>query len=197
GGRKRIWITEFAYYGTDDLPRRPFIPQANAWAEQRLLENERQCADYTVRFFVLMLSRGVQKVFIHSGSSGAINEPEFECPLFAYGATPRKLAPALATLTGLLGPAPSYVGERRLGNSGYCVAFETGRSSVLVLWQTEDSTAISIAAPATKDVSWLDTVGRTLTSPPSPLSSSPVYLIGQSGQAKDLLQTIQPVRDRQ
>ena len=32
----------------------------------------RQCADYTLRFFADMLSRGVQKIFIHSGASGTV-----------------------------------------------------------------------------------------------------------------------------
>ena len=111
GGRKPIWITEFSYYGADNLPRRPFFPRASSWSEARLLDSERQCADYTVRFFLVMLSHGVQKIFIHSGASGRVNDPNFECALFDYGGVPRKLFPAMAVLTGLLGPQPACVGR--------------------------------------------------------------------------------------
>ena len=84
GGRQPIWMTEFSYYGADNLPRRPFLPRADDWAEERLLESERQCADYTVRFFLVMLSHGVEKVFLHSGSSGRVNNPNYECALFLW-----------------------------------------------------------------------------------------------------------------
>ena len=61
GRRKPIWMTEFSYYGADNLPRGR-LPRADDWAEERLLESERQCADFTVRFFLVMLSHGVEKV---------------------------------------------------------------------------------------------------------------------------------------
>ena len=109
GGRKPIWMTEFSYYGADNLPRRPFFPRANNWAEERLLDSERQCADYTVRFFLVMLSHGVEKVFIHSGASGRVNDPNYECALFDYGSVPRKL---FAALGGLDGPARRAAGVR-------------------------------------------------------------------------------------
>ena len=38
GGRKPIWMTEFSYYGADDLPRKPFFPGPDSWSEERLLE---------------------------------------------------------------------------------------------------------------------------------------------------------------
>src|SRR5205085_9215524 len=77
GGRKPIWMTEFSYYGIDDPPRKPFVP-GGGWSEERLL-SERDCPEYTVRFLAVMLSRGVEKVFLHSGASGAVNDPNYEC----------------------------------------------------------------------------------------------------------------------
>ena len=168
-----------------DLSRRPFQPADNSWAEARLLDSERQCADYTVRFFVVSLARGVQKIFIHAGSNGKANENDVDCPLLVHGA-PRKLLPALAVLTQLLGPAPVCAGERNLSGPDCCVAFETPERSVLVFWQSSgDGSKPNL--PTGSDLTWLDTMGRKLAGPPAKLSSSPVYLVAPAGKAKELL----------
>ncbi len=192
GGRKPIWVTEFSYYGTDTLPRRPFIPQPDAWAEERLLDSEQQCADYTLRFFVVMLSHGVQKVFIHSGASGAVNDPNLECALFDYGGAPRKLLPALAVLTHLLGASPQCVGSKTIGKAGHVVGFETGRQAVLVLWLAEDERVPTLLMPSGRELTWVDTMGRKIAGRPIRLSHSSVYLLGRSGRAAELLQHIAP-----
>ena len=192
GGRKPIWITEFSYYGVDDLPRRPFIPQPGAWAEGRLLESEQQCADYTVRFFVVMLSHGVQNIFIHSGASGTVNNPNFECALFDYGGAPRKLLPALAVLTQVLGPRPRALGMKTIGKAGYVASFETGNHAALALWQAEDESAPDRSLPAGDDLTWVDAMGRKLAGPPAKLSSSLTYLLSRSGRAAELLENIAP-----
>ena len=187
GGRKPIWITEFSYYGVDDLPRRPFTPQPDAWAEERLLDSERQCADYTLRFFAVMLSHGVQKIFIHSGASGAVNDPNMECALFDYGGAPRKLLPALAVLTQVLGPSPECVGTKAIGKASHVAGFETGKQAVLVLWQAEDEQTQNLSLPSGSDLTWVDAMGRTLATPPKKLSHSLTYLLGRSGRAAELL----------
>jgi hypothetical protein len=194
GGRKPIWITEFSYYGTDDLPRRPFIPGANSWSEQRLAESERQCADWTVRFLAVMLSHGVEKVFIHSGASGAVNEPDFECCLFDYGGGPRKVFPALAVLTNLLGEKPASSGMRDVGRTGHAAAFETGGRSVLVGWAEEgsSSTAPVMVIPNECRLQVLDIMGRPIQGGSVTLSRSPIYVIGPAGKARALLGALNP-----
>jgi hypothetical protein len=192
GGRKPIWITEFSYYGVDNLPRRPFIPQPDAWAEERLLDSERQCADYTMRFFAVMLAHGVQKIFIHSGASGTVNDPSFECALFDYGGAPRKLVPALAVLTQLLGPSPECIGTKTIGKASYVAGFETGKQAVLVLWQAEDERAPDLSLPSGSDLTWVDAMGRKIAEAPAKLSSSLTYLLARSGKAVELLQKIAP-----
>ncbi|MCX5673805.1 MAG: hypothetical protein NTX87_02250 [Planctomycetota bacterium] len=188
GGRKPIWITEFSYYGADDLPRKPFVPSPHSWSEERLLESERQCADYTVRYFLVMLSRGVQKIFIHSGASGAPNQPNFECALFAADGAPRKLFPALAVLTDLLGPSPAPAGERLFGDTGRALAFEAGPRSVIAAWQPGGGGAVSV--PKGMGARWLDIVGREAGANVT-LSDSPAYLVGPAGKAGELLQSLQ------
>jgi hypothetical protein len=192
GGRKPIWVTEFSYYAVDNLPRRPFVPQPEAWAEERLLDSERQCADYTLRFFTVMLSHGVQKIFIHSGANGTVNEPNFECALFDHDGAPRKLLPALAMLTQVLGPSPECTGMKRIGTDAHVAGFETGRQAVLVLWQAEDGRGPDLLLPSGSDLTWMDAMGRKTNARPTKLSNSLTYLVGRSGQAAELLQKIAP-----
>ncbi|MEK7766564.1 MAG: glycosyl hydrolase, partial [bacterium] len=79
GGPKPIWITEYAYYGIDELPWTPHLAGGD-WAGSRLLRDERQAAEYAVRLAVLMLAQGAEKLFYHSGASGAVNDPGLENP---------------------------------------------------------------------------------------------------------------------
>lgn len=196
GRRVPMWVTEFAYYGADNLPRRPFQPTGSSWSENRLLEGERACADLTLRFIVVMLSRGVEKVFIHSGASGEVNRPDFECAPFGYGGTPRKLAAALAVLTDLLGPAPACEGERRLGEAGWAVAFRTPRQGVIILWKDDEDADVRIGVPPSPDVARLDVMGRPLADGPIDLATSPAYLVGPAGKTKQLLESVQPIQSR-
>ncbi|MCX7424191.1 MAG: hypothetical protein NTW96_00915 [Planctomycetia bacterium] len=190
GGRKPIWITEFSYYGADNLPRRPFFPRADNWAEERLLDSERQCADYTVRFFLVMLSHGVEKVFIHSGASGRANDPNYECALFDYGSVPRKLFAALAVLTDLLGPRPVSVGESQVGDLGHAAAFETGKQSLVALWSEGDTPGPHVVIPAGESLVVVNVVGRKRAGRDLGLSGSPAYLLGPPGTAKKLLKSL-------
>ncbi|NLH97938.1 MAG: hypothetical protein GX446_00440 [Chthonomonadales bacterium] len=183
GERKPIWITEFSYYGTDNLPREPFVPASNDWAEERLLASEQECADYTVRFCAIMLARGCEKVFIHSGSSGAINAPAFECCLFDQGGAPRKAASALGVMASMLGPSPRPAPVPRTPEGVFAGAFETAQRSVAMLW----ATAPGRRAHIPKGVRCFDLMGRTLSGSSVRLSGSPVYLVGVPGQADRLV----------
>jgi hypothetical protein len=175
GRRRPIWITEFSYYGTDTYPREPFIPDSSNWAEERLLQGEKQCADYTIRFFTVMMSVGVEKIFIHSGANGAVNAAQFECCLFGPGGAPTKVFPALAVFTDLMGSRPVLTESQRLGKTGYSYAFATEKGPVTVLWDTADHPQSAVPVPA--DCVCLDLMGRPIRGPTVALGSSPVYLI--------------------
>jgi hypothetical protein len=190
GGRKPIWVTEFSYYGADNVSRRPFFPRAHNWSEERLLDSERQCADYTLRFFLIMLSHGVEKVFIHSGASGRVNNPNYECALFDCGSVPRKLFAALAVMTGLLGERPACVGELPMGNLGHAVAFETGKHSLVALWSEVEESGQRVVLPAGDALVVVDVVGRKIAGHALELSGSPAYLVGPPGKAQELLQSL-------
>jgi len=162
-----------------------------------MTDSERRCAEYTLRYFIVMLSRGTEKIFIHAGSSGTANQPNFECAIFAAEGAPRKLFPAMAVLTELLGPAPAFAGERRLGATGWAMAFKTGKQSVVILWDADEDPAARIAATSSAAGRWMDIMGRPLAAPPAGLSTSPVYLIGPAGKAKELLELLGSIRVRE
>jgi hypothetical protein len=186
GGRKPIWITEFSYYGADDLPRKPFVPTGGDWAEERLLTDERECAEYTVRFAAVMLARGVEKVFIHSGSSGAANMPGFECCLFGQGGAPRKAAAAVAAMAAALGPKPKPQRMPALPEGVYAAAFETGSASVVMAWATQGARSVKVPP----GVRCINMVGAVVTQPMVRLTGSPIYLIGKPGSHAHLAQAV-------
>ncbi len=189
GGRKPIWMTEFSYYGADDLPMKPFHYSQGVWADARLLDSERQCAQFTVRWFAIMLTHGVEKIFVHSGASGRANDPQFECAFLEYGGAPRKLAPALAVLTELLGPKPAASGFKRLGERGCAAAFEAAGRSVVMLWEEEDGPGAQVSGlPA--DARRLDMMGRDLPGGAVRLSPSPVYVVAPAGRAKAVFDAV-------
>lgn len=140
-------------------------------------------AEMTVRFCVVMMARGVEKVLIHSGSSGSVNVPAMGCCIFKYGGAPARVFPALAVFTDLTGPAPQYVGEARPGEDVYCFAFETGERSLLVCWSAFDQ--VEMAVP--EGARCLDFMGNELAGRSVTLTQTPVYLLGPSGAGKELL----------
>ncbi len=187
GGPKPIWITEFSYYGTDDIPARPFFEEEWAWAN--LLGDEQTCAAYTIRFLTIMLARGVEKAFIHAGTNGPINEWRFECCLFAQGGTPRKVFPALGVFTRLLGSRPKMVRERILHEGVHCLAFETEERSVVVLWSDHEDEAGTMVT-SQRDAKWVDIMGRKIPDGSVSLAGSPVYLTGPARRARQLADSV-------
>ena len=179
GGPKPIWMTEFSYFGTDDLPRKPFIPIPALWSETRLL-SEKEVAEYIIRYITIFLGRGGEKIFLHSGCTGSVNKPGTESCLFADGAV-RKVFPALAVFTELMGDSPKYVADKTVG--GLMFAFETGKQTVLVLWDPDEKATATVPA----GVTCLDIMGREIKESKVRLTGSPVYVIGLAGAAKKIV----------
>jgi hypothetical protein len=176
GGIKPMWITEFSYFGTDDLPRKPFIPIPALWSESQL-HSEKEVADYTIRYATIFLGRGGGKIFLHSGCTGSVNKPGTESCLFADGAV-RKIFPALAVFSELLGPKPKYVGDQSNGGA-YIFAFETAKRAVVILWDPEEKKSVAVPIGASCE----DMMGRVLSRPTISLTGSPVYVCGPPDKA--------------
>jgi len=182
--RRPIWITEFSYYGADDPTTTVHIPGTN-WEDSRMLNDEKQCADYTVRFFALMLEQGVERIFIHAGTNEPVNTPSVECCLFD-GNAPRKVAPAVAQFCSFLGSNAKPAGYHGTPGGAYSMGFETGKQAVVVAW----STGISASPRPPSGFRAFDEMGNMISGPIH-LSESPVYLVGPSGSAKQALAAIQ------
>ncbi len=179
GGPKPIWMTEFSYYGSDDLPRQPFVPIPGLNSEGQIL-SEKQAADYLVRYCTIFLGRGGEKIFLHSGCTGSVNKPGTESCLFTDGAV-RKAFPAMAVFTEVLGTSPKFVADKTPGGA-FIFAFETGRQAVLVLWDPDEKTTARIPA----DAACKDLMGRVVPGPTVSLTGSPVYFIGPPNQARKI-----------
>jgi hypothetical protein len=174
GKRKPIWVTEFSYYAADNLPRKPFLPDGDDWAENRLLESESECAEFTVRFCAIMLARGCERIFIHSGSSGSVNMPSFECCLFDYGGTPRKVASALAVLAHMLGSNPTAIAANAGADGVHRSVFRTATGAVAVVWSPTARKPLRVPAGARAS----NLMGTPIKGPSLILSGAPVYIVG-------------------
>ena len=185
GGRKPIWATETGYYAMDVKPWEPWTPPKEVHAAGILLRDERQCGDYTVRYSVILLSHGVDKIFFHQGIGGEPNCSllNMDNPFLGPQGVPTKAYSALAGLANALGSTPHYVsplakaslidGRDTKGVFGY--AFQCAPKATLVAW-----------APDWGDVRWTITlphgatarnvVGKRIKGHEIQLGESPIYI---------------------
>lgn len=183
GGRKPLWITEVGYYGMDNPSRSPFYPVDWNWGEAEAMQDERTAAEYTIRLFGILLARSAEKLFIHSAfASWSPNSRRVQCPFFDYGGAPRKMLPAVALFSKLMGDRPKYIGQS-VGGGNYCFAFETPERCLVMLWTTgkEKTLPSSIAGAKAMDI-----MGN-LRKQPLTISESPLYLLGGAGKSQAVL----------
>jgi hypothetical protein len=189
GTVRPIWVTEYSYYGADDLPWTPFNAVSdNDWAGARLLDSEKECAEYSVRFALVMLGAGVEKIFYHSGANAEANAAGLECCLLGAGGVPRKVYAAQSALANLLGSAPRFAGRLTApeGSEGlYGYAFQCGGRAVLAAWADDAGDGWTIAAP--DGVEAFDILGNPAGRGPWALSGSPVYLVSTKLTAESLV----------
>jgi len=197
GKRKPIWITEYAYYAADDLPWLPWSPPANYSAANLLLKNERQCADWTVRYNVIMFARNVDKIFYHQGSAGPVNHNivHLECPFFGDFAEPRKVYAAQSALANLLGASFSFSGTlsaeagSQLSHSVQTYGFQSEGNSILVAWVSEEEKRkVTIALPDSAEI--YNVMGNRINANGSiRLDQSPVYIVARSKDTAGFLRS--------
>lgn len=199
-GRKPIWITECSYFGTDDLPLEPYVVGPGPWAANRLLRDERECAEYAIRFNAIMLAHGVDKIFYHWGgpASSDVNDDEslLESWMTAYGGAPRKLYAAQATMADLLGSAPKYAASIEVPSkpeggkpSVYGYAFQCGSQAVLIAWAPTDDNRHSTWALDVPDAAKAcSIVGAAIDNKHIVLGDSPVYITDSQMDAQKLAQ---------
>ena len=190
-----IWVTEYSYYAADDKPWTPFV-KASGWAAARLLDSERRCADYSVRFAVVMLASGVEKVFYHSGASGEVNREPLECCLLGYAGVPRKVYAAQAALAHVLGPKARFVArlpqparDGRRVEGLYAFAFQCGGRAVLVAWADTYLAGDDWSLSVPEGTHLYDIVARRVDRAPRKLTPSPAYVVSGSLSATRLAES--------
>lgn len=196
-GAKTIWMTEYSYFGVDEFPVDPFVINPVPWAPNRLLDDEKQCADYSIRYAAIMFAHSVEKIFYHGGHSMSceLNEPwaETESALTHYGGIPRKLYVAQAAMANILGPEFTFAGvlPGTETNGVYAYAFQAAGRAVLIAWAPDMVNANrtwTLNAPDAAQV--VNVAGTPHGSGPVTLSDSPVYIVDESRSAEALLQAI-------
>jgi Secretion system C-terminal sorting domain/Glycosyl hydrolase catalytic core len=197
GGRKPIWITEYSYYGADSLPWSPWKAPENHWSANLLLESERQCADWTIRYNTIMFARGVEKIIYHEATEGLINDgsPNLEFAMLGEEGVPRKLYAAQAAMANFLGPEFTYAGqlennmpsENSTTHKIQAYSFQSNEKAVLIAWISEkEYSNVLLNVPDGVDV--YNIMGaKTSLSGEIKLSISPVYIVSNSLSASDLL----------
>lgn len=185
--RKTIWATETAYYGIDEFPYLPWQPPVDHFAANLLLADERQASDYLVRFSVIMLAHGVEKVFWHEPISGDANvgTKDIENVFIAPGGLPRKSYAAVSALANVLGPAPVFAGQWLMPKAvteaaaknllGY--AFKAGRHAVLIAWSAGDAAKENWTLVLPPGATARTITGAPVTGERVALSESAVYII--------------------
>jgi hypothetical protein len=108
GGRKPIWLTEYGYYADDDPA---IVPLAHGGFDQPLDSELQQC-EYAVRWAVLNLAHGVDKIYYHAGTCDGLNQDSLLGIFFEYGGTPHKIYAAQAVMAHFLTPTTPFI--RRL-----------------------------------------------------------------------------------
>jgi hypothetical protein len=199
GGRKPIWITEYSYYGADSLPWTPWKVPKDHWGANLLLEDERQCSDWTIRYNTIMFARGVEKVFYHEPIDGLINDGALSLEFAFLGeeGVPRKLYAAQSAQAMILGPEFTFAGqlennippENKTTHQIQGYSFQCDQRAVLVSWISEKETStVKLVVPQGVDI--YNIAGTKLT-PTSDiiLSNSPVYVVSDSLTAEELLQS--------
>ncbi len=187
GGRKPLWMTEFAYYADDDPD-----PFAHGWPD--LLDSEWQQACYNTRACVIMLANGVEKVFYHIWTT-VVNRDSGAALFFEDAGAPRKIAATQAAMCRLLGARPEFLRRLELEGDLHGYVFrapEAAGANTAVLWLEYGSARMD----KTPDCDYFDTCGTRLTGPAITLSEAPVYVLIPADEAAGagLSEALQGVR---
>lgn len=182
GGRKPIWLTEYGYYADDDPAA---VPLAHGGFDQPLA-SELQQSEYAVRWAVVNLANGVDKIFYHAGTCDGLNQDSLQGIFFEYGGAPHKIYAAQAVLAHWLTPTAQFVRRLPLAGPVRAYLFRDGDNLVCVVWADRDDAGQKVELASDKVAVW-DLMGRPQTARRFTPSGTPKYLTA-SGLTDDEFQ---------
>lgn len=174
GGRKPIWITECGYYADDEPASVPMSHQGF----NRPLSSEQRQAEYAVRWGVIALANGVDKVFYHAGTCQGLNDDNLEGVFYKYGGEGRKIYAAQAVMAHLLTPSAKFVKPLSLGAAAKAYLFQDGSRLIGVIWSPERAKPEAVRLTNDKLALW-DLMGRPQQAREFTPSGTPVYIIAE------------------
>jgi hypothetical protein len=179
GGPKPIWITEYGCYADDDPACVP-VTIGDAAMNRSKWPSEQAAAEHIVKFTAVTFAHGVRKIFFHAGTSAQINGVDGGGIFFEYGGAPRKMYPAVAALTRLLGTPDESLGTIVQGDVR-AYLFRRGQQSLAIVWSTTPKkTMLKLAG----GVQAFDIMGNHSSAQEIAVGTTPVYLVESSRDAK-------------
>lgn len=170
GGAKPIWITEFGCYADDDPACVP-LTVGDATMNRCRWRDERTASEQLVKFVAVSFAHHVRKIFLHAGVCGPLNGSDGGGIFFEYGGAPRKMYPAVAALTRILGSPTSAAGSVARDDLRAYV-FKAPAGAVGIAWSTgEMRMTLDRGAQA------FDIMGNPMPGPQIALSSTPIYVV--------------------
>ncbi len=190
GGAKPIWLTEHGYYGDDDFEAQP-VQRVQGWNAP--LRDERLQAAYSMRFCVILLANGVERIFFHAGTCPGLNLDNTEGTFFEYGGAPRKIYAAVAAFAELFPTGTKPLGELDWGEGVKAYLFRTGEALVLATWKLPDSPPISVLWDDAR-IAARDIMGNALPGRGVHLTDAPVFITARNMDAEVLQKALRPDR---
>ncbi len=181
GGSKPVWITEYGCYADDDPACVP-VSVGDASMNRSKWPSEQAAAEHMVQYAAVTFAHGVRKILFHAGEGGQVNSVDASGVFFEYGGEPRKMYPAVAALTRLLGTPDECLGTISQGEAR-AYLFRRGERSVAVAW------TVSPRGFALKDaprVNVFDIMGNRIKGRAHVLGATPVYLLDRSRDARNI-----------
>lgn len=186
GPARPVWLTEHGYYADDDPERDPL----RHGGFDAPLPSERLQAAYSMRFNVILLAHGVERIFYHAGTSPGLHGDNLEGTFFKYGGEPRRIYAALAAFSELFRPGVKPLRELRWGPATKAYTFRQGEQTILAAWarRPEGETRLSWTD---RRITARDLMGNALTERELVLTGEPVFLVAQGMGAAELVKAVQ------
>ncbi len=173
GMDKPIWFTEGAYYADDDTPVEPFTE----WLKP--LESEIQASEWQVKFNVILMSYGVEKIIYHSGTPGSINNESLSGIFFEWAGEPRKMLVTQSAMSNIFADNFKPIGKIKAPEKVKAYGYQSNGKTIVIAWM-EDATKATKILLEDKPCNVIDLQGNEIKNNEIILTERPIYFIFSS-----------------